>query len=306
MEIKIAIDKFLLDRSVYCAPDTIRFYRETLSYFITHTNCTDTDEITKEWMQRYIIILRKQVKDVSVRTYCRAVTVFVHWLEEEGMIPAYPFRGLKLPRQDAEPVYPLMQSEVDTILKTFDTKYVADFSGYDWKMWRNQILFLLLLDAGLRSSEVRNLKISDVSLTQRFIRIRHSKGQKSRVVPLSHKLQELLVFYLPKLPDKNGYVLRPLRSMDSSKRQPISENTIKSFFSKLKIESGISRVHAHLLRHTFATSFLYGGGDLETLRLLLGHSDYNVTQNYLHLSLEYKLTGAQIYQLDPIFFKKGY
>ena len=59
-----------------------------------------------------------------------------------------------------------------------------------------------------------------------------------------------------------------------------------------------------LLRHTFATSYIMGGGNLETLRLLLGHFDYSVTRKYLHLAAQYQITGTDIYRLDPIFFKK--
>ena len=65
-------------------------------------------------------------------------------------------------------------------------------------------------------------------------------------------------------------------------------------------------LHAHLLRHTFATSYLVGGGNLEFLRAFLGHSDYNVTRGYSQLAAECKMLGVNVYHLDPIFFKKGY
>lgn len=305
MKIEEAIEKFLFDRSVYCAPRTVDYYRECLQMFVARSGCRDTKELSKEFMQRFIVNLRYTLKDTSIRTYCRALTVFGHWLEEEGIAASYPFRGLKLPKSDAELVTPLMQSEVETVLSYFDNRKADHFSAYDWKMWRGRILFLLLLDAGMRSQEARNLKVPDINLTQRFFRIRQSKGNKNRIVPMSEQLRELLSFYLPKLPNKTGYVLLPLRG-NMNGRQAITENAVKAFFSKLKEETGILRIHAHLLRHTFATSYLYGGGNLEDLRLLLGHADYTVTKNYLHLSMEYKLTGAGIYRLDPVFFRKGY
>lgn len=67
------------------------------------------------------------------------------------------------------------------------------------------------------------------------------------------------------------------------------ENTVKQVFQKLKKQTGILRLHAHLLRHTFATNYLVDGGDLETLRLLMGHSDLQVTMMYLHLAENKKL-----------------
>jgi len=74
-------------------------------------------------------------------------------------------------------------------------------------------------------------------------------------------------------------------------------------FSKLKDKSGVTRVHAHLLRHTFATSFILGGGNLEMLRILMGHSDYAVTQKYLHVAAQMGIIGSEVYKLDRIFFK---
>lgn len=62
----------------------------------------------------------------------------------------------------------------------------------------------------------------------------------------------------------------------------------------------------HLCRHTFATSYIMGGGNLEFLRLLMGHTDYNVTKTYLHLANQYHLMGADVYKLDKVFFKSMY
>lgn len=75
---------------------------------------------------------------------------------------------------------------------------------------------------------------------------------------------------------------------------------------KLKTKTNIERMTPHLLRHTFATSYIMGGGNMESLRLLLGHYDYTVTWEYLHLANTYTLIGAKIYKLDPIYFKTGY
>lgn len=88
--------------------------------------------------------------------------------------------------------------------------------------------------------------------------------------------------------------------------EPITADAVKHLFTKLKKESGIKRLHAHLLRHTFATSYLIGGGNLEFLRVFMGHSDYNVTKIYSQLAAESKMLGVDVYHLDPIFFKKGY
>ena len=86
----------------------------------------------------------------------------------------------------------------------------------------------------------------------------------------------------------------------------LTDNLIKQLYQKVKKRSGIKRLHAHLLRHTFATSYIVGGGNLEKLRIMLGHADYNVTKTYLHLAAQFEIVRYPIYQLDVVFFEKGY
>ena len=96
-----------------------------------------------------------------------------------------------------------------------------------------------------------------------------------------------------------SYVFLQMRQQEA-----INSNVIKQLFSRIKKKSGIDRLHPHLCRHTFATSYIKGGGNIEMLRLLLGHTDYKVTRVYLHLAQQSSLLHEDIYQLDPVFFKR--
>ncbi len=64
----------------------------------------------------------------------------------------------------------------------------------------------------------------------------------------------------------------------------ITENTIKLFFSRLKKKSGINRLHAHLCRHTFAINYLLNGGDIYSLKEILGHTTLEMVNRYLHFT----------------------
>ena len=65
---------------------------------------------------------------------------------------------------------------------------------------------------------------------------------------------------------------------------PITENTIKLFFSRHKKKSGINRLHAHLCRHTFAINYLLNGGDIYSLKEILGHTTLEMVNRYLHFT----------------------
>lgn len=77
------------------------------------------------------------------------------------------------------------------------------------------------------------------------------------------------------------------------KREYEAQQKKGDIFQKLKKCTGIDRLHPHLLRHTFATNYLVDGGDLETLRLILGHSDLQVTSMYLHLAQNKRLLQSK-------------
>ena len=62
-------------------------------------------------------------------------------------------------------------------------------------------------------------------------------------------------------------------------------------FARIKKKKGFSRIYPHLLRHTFATNFVYNGGNLEVLRVLMGHSTINITQIYIHLAAQIHLVN---------------
>ena len=282
MLLRDAADKFILDKKVYCAPKTIENYTDHLIRFLQFAPDI-LEELSSDVLREYVIEMRqRKIRNVTINTYMRSVKVFCRWLYEEGYLELNVSK-IKLPRPDPKIKQPLSQKEVDIILQEIPEL-------------RYKIVFRLMLDAGLRESEVCNLRRSDLDLVNNIIRIRNSKFNRNRIIPLCPRLKELLQQYN----SGSEYVI-----LSRTGRQ-LSTEAIKHMFQKLKNRSGIQRVHAHLCRHTFATSYMMGGGNLEKLRVMLGHSDYNVTKIYLQLAAEYDIVKYPIYQLDPVFFEKGY
>lgn len=139
-----------------------------------------------------------------------------------------------------------------------------------------------MLDAGLRVSEVVNLTMEKVDLDQGQLLVT-GKGNKQRPVPIGSNAQKYLQRYIyhfrpePLFPEQDNVFL-------TSDGKPLTDNGLKLFFTRLKVKTGIKRLHAHLLRHTFATYYLRNGGDLLSLQKILGHTSLEMVKIYSHLS----------------------
>lgn len=257
---------------------TIEYYRISLGKFRSFSGNIDVDYLNIELYKAYVLHLLDdtELKSTSVHTYLRAVKAFYNFLINEGFIFDCS-RKLKLVRQDRSVIVPLSDEEICRLLDSFGET--------DRLELRNKCIVALMLDSGLRLGEVIRLRIDDVFPDGRFL-IVNGKGNKQRVVPLGLSCSSLLGKYMSEV--RAG---APMGSLFLSKYndKPLTRNAVHCFFGDLKVKTGISRLYPHLLRHTFATLYIIDGGDLETLRCILGHSTITITQVYLHLAANYKL-----------------
>lgn len=306
MKLSEAYESFLVSRDVFCSNSTVTNYKNTLRYFCDYINhikggeC-DVKDITLADLNGYSIYLKNKVKGstgevISPRTrkdYLKDVRCLFNWLSENEIITENPTVKLRLPRVYTQPIEPLTNAEVRLI----DSCY----NEFSMLGCRNLAIIHCLLDLGMRSGEVQRLKISDIHFDERYVVIRNSKGGKGRVIPLASVSSAYLDSYIRKYrPDvKHDYVFC------AGSGDPVTADVIKCFFDRLKKASGIGRVYPHLLRHTFGTSFVLGGGSVELLRVYMGHSSIDTTQRYLHVANN-MMFCKDIYQLDEIFLKKFY
>lgn len=288
------IDLFIQDRKVYCEDVTVKSYIFYLDRFTKWLDSDDSSLLTKYTLRNYILSLRSQMKNTSIATNYRPVKAFCKWLYQEDYLDQDITIGVKLPKKDAAIVEPLTDEEVHQIDDTIINKSVNDHMAL-----RNYCIFHLMLDCGLRRKEVVQLRRLDVK-HDRLI-IHNAKNNKDRIVLLPKFLYLSIRNYYNESHYAHDHVKNDSTFvfLDMYDNEPITLNTIKMFYQDLKSLSGIDRIHVHLCRHTFATSFLQYGGDMEKLRLFMGHADYEILKNYLHLSLVY----PDVYKIDDIFFK---
>ena len=195
---------------------------------------------------------------------------FLTWCYNENYITEDIPQKLKLPKATRKAVDVLTDSEITRLLDCIDTRR---FLGL-----RDMVVVLLMLDSGLRLSEVLRLQYGKIHLESGYL-IAHGKGNKERYVPLGLHTRKYLIKYLAQLPKMSAEDIIVVKEQLIAAKS----TTIRDLFDRLKQRSGISRLHPHLLRHSFATAYLRNGGDVYTLQAILGHTTLEMTKRYAQL-----------------------
>jgi integrase/recombinase XerC/integrase/recombinase XerD len=259
------------------------------NYLRSHHSQDTLDKIDIKILRQYLLYLLKKNKyqghpivrekheplsASSVHGHIRTLRAFFSWLVVEGLIEFNPAKELKPPKVYQKVISTLSDDEIRAILATFTPINSSNA--------RNQTIFMLMLDTGLRMSELINLKMGDIHMNEGLLKVL-GKGKKERIVSMGSNAQRELQRYL--------FLYRPTpahQAIDnvflSLPGKPLAENSVKLIFSRLAKRSNIARLHAHLCRHTFATRFLINGGDIFTLQQILGHSTLEMVRHYVNLA----------------------
>jgi integrase/recombinase XerC len=152
---------------------------------------------------------------------------------------------------------------------------------------RDRAITLAMLLGGLRAGEVRRLRLADVDVGLRRLRVM-GKGDRERVVPVDRPFFTELAAYLrierpPGLATAECFVVLA----GSTAGQPMTEAGLRSLFRHHRDTSGAARVRPHRLRHTYGTELAAAGIDLLVLRELMGHASPETTAGYVHLSAQH-------------------
>ena len=223
-------------------------------------------------------IQRRFDPDITGRIYTtsgrinaiRQLKSFFRWVYERGLSESFILQGLKPPRRDQKRIVPLTDLEITKV-------YEAIHSRGRLRI-RNASIFSLLLDTGMRRSELVRLRKSDLNLDARTAKVFGKK--KERIVGFGVRTAELLWLYAG-----HSRSTRPGNNKDHlflhRAGTDLSAACVTGLFNQLKVPTGIKRLNAHITRHTFATRFLQRGGDPFTLRILLGHSSLRMVATYV-------------------------
>lgn len=220
-----------------------------------------------------------KVSVATVRAYHRTLRVWFRWLVAEGVLERSPMERVRAPKADQTAPKTLSADDFFAILRE------ARGSRRDYA------LVLFLADTGVREAEARGLRVGDVDLALRRATVT-GKGRKSRPVFFTEETGEALGEWLAVRPGENDLVF-------PGQRGEFKRGGIYQVLKRLAARAGVKgRFNPHAFRHFFASSYVANGGDLETLRRLLGHSDLETTRQYLHF--EQSVLQARHDALSPV------
>ena len=270
------VQSFLAVSAARLAPRTVDAYRRDLTAFgawLGHTPST----ASVEELERYVSELRAD--GLAATTIARRLAAIRSFFRHEVLIGKRednPAADVGLPRRARKLPRTLSPGEAERLVEAANGTTPRDL--------RDRALVELLYGAGLRVSEAVGLERNGVDLEERLVRS-IGKGDKERIVPLGRSAADALRRYLsrgrPFLDSRH----RPELFLNA-RGGPLTRAGAFLILRRLAGRAGLepTRIHPHLLRHSFATHLLEGGADLRSVQEMLGHADLATTELYTHVT----------------------
>jgi len=257
------------------ARHTLEGYRRDLDRLQTWSNKNgkDVSQLTRADLRKWISSLsREGLAPASIARAVSATRGFFKFLMLDGHIKSHPAEDLDTPQRFAYLPKFLTEDEINRLLGAPD---ISTEEGV-----RDRAVLEVMYAAGLRVSELVNLKQTDVDLLAGLVRC-HGKGNKERRVPLGKSAIHWLQQYASV---KAGYGKQSSPHVFLHRGRPFTRQLAWSMIKRHAEKVGIKNVSPHTLRHSFATHLLQHGADSRSVQALLGHSDISTTQIYTHIT----------------------
>ncbi len=245
------------------APSTVECYVRSVAEFAKHFK-KSPEHLGPEEIRSWQLYLRNE-KRVKLSSYIQAVCG-LRFFYRNTLNRRIEIEQIPLPRYEKKLPVILSKEEVKALLEAP-------------KNLGHRAILATMYGAGLRVSEVTNLKVRDLDRDRKVIWVRGGKGHKDRQVMMAEPLRELLAAY--------WRWKRPAEWLFPGGKpgQPISSATLFRTCRKAARAAGIVKpVHPHSLRHAFATHLLDDGVNLVVIQTLLGHANLKTTARYLHVA----------------------
>ena len=249
----------------------------------------DTD-LVRNWV---VVLMDEKLSPVSVNRKLSSLKSFFKFLMKQGSISVNPLRLITGPKTKKPLPYFIKDKEMEFLLD-------GDGFGEDFEGVRNRLMLEMLYDTGIRRSELIGMQDSDVDCESMQIRVT-GKRNKQRLIPFAEGLKNLIQAYTEvrnrEVGSESGWFF--VRKNGEQLSAGIVYTIVKDKLSEIPT---LAKRSPHVLRHSFATSMLNNGAELNAVKELLGHSSLASTSVYTHTTFE---ELKKVYHAHPRAKKEG-
>ena len=246
--------------------------------FLNDNNIKNYNKVTYQDIRDFISYLYDlNYNNKTISRNISAIRSFFKFLKTNNYIDNNPCTLISNPKLEKRLPKFLNFEDTNKLLNAFDNN---NFIGL-----RNSLILEILYSTGIRVSEITNIKLNDISMSDKSVVIT-GKGNKQRIVYFGTLCLNLIEMYL-----KKSYPILNVNNSDylilSKRGKKINDREIRNIVDDAAKIAGIEmKISPHVLRHTYATHMLNEGADLRSVQELLGHENLSTTQVYTHLTNE--------------------
>lgn len=265
-----------LNRSHLTAHAYGRDLREMAVFLGRDSDLSDATDISTADVRAWIASMsREGLSPRSLRRKTQAARAFFRWLQKQGKISVNPAAEVQLAKIGRKLPEFVREQEMEEILEN-------PINGGDPALnIRNKLIVNILYSCGIRRDELVKITDADIDFYQKEIRV-HGKRDKTRIIPVA---DELLAEIKEWQTVRDGLYSFPSPApLICSKRGKLSGDAIYEIVHNILMSTGATHKSPHSLRHTFATSLLNNGAEINSVKELLGHASLQSTQIYTHLT----------------------
>lgn len=275
------LDRYLGSlRERHLSPHTLTNYRRDLLRLQDYCDAqqlTTWQAINAAGVRRYVAWRHRQgIGGRSLQRELSSMRGFFNFLLEQGVLDSNPANDIPAPRSE---------KRLPNALDVDKTARLVALQGDETLVLRDRALMELIYSSGLRLAEVASLNLDSIDRQKGSVRV-VGKGRKERIVPVGNEALQALARWLKVRSElASGGETALFVSQRGSRLSPRS---MQQRIREWGVRQGLdTRVHPHMLRHSFASHILESSGDLRAVQELLGHADIATTQIYTHLDFQH-------------------
>ena len=274
------------------SPHTVSAYQSDLDQFIAFLNnpdklvpapeavITHPSQISHYHIRNWMVeLMNDKILARSINRKIATLRKYFKFMVREGVIEVNPASKINTPKIPKN--LPVVVEDVK-LTQMLDDNEVF---GNDFKGHRDKLIVEMLFGTGMRLSELVGVKETDINLYEGTVKVL-GKRNKERIIPVNNELKLLLKEYLDLKKNEhfdNNSLTLIVTDKGADAYAKLIYLTVQKYLSYISTQNKRS---PHVLRHTFATSLLNRGADLNAIKELLGHANLSATQIYTHNSVE--------------------